>query len=181
MSKVGILGGTFDPFTLSHLKIAVEAAKKLDIVFIVPTICDYYRSNSRKLFTFNEKVVIITQMISNAPGDIRIDTVEHNKDETWRFINTMEYFKQKFPNDELYVILGEDSYSSFQTWFRYDDILRFAKLLVVKRFSGEFKKTIPCELIDIGEGFKSISATIVRDKLINELLDMYLSDTEFYN
>ena len=37
--KIGILGGTFDPIHITHIKIAQEAQKqlKLDKVFIMPT------------------------------------------------------------------------------------------------------------------------------------------------
>ena len=72
-------------------------------------------------------------MISNAPGNIVIDCLEKDKDSKWRTINTVQYFKEKYPNDELYLIIGEDSYKNFPTWFRYEDILLMATLMVVQR------------------------------------------------
>lgn len=180
--KIGILGGTFDPFHQGHLRIATEAAKKLDRVVIVPTICDYYRADGRKLFTFDERCQIITQMISGHPNDITLDTVERNEGKDWRFINTVEYFKEKFPKDELYVIIGEDSYENFKTWSRWEDILKLAKLLVVQRGTpDDIVKDIPCDELVIGKDFLELSSTKVRNKLISELMDMYLDDAEWYN
>ncbi len=180
--KIGIFGGTFDPFHLGHLKIATEAAKSLDRVYIVPTICNYYRPDKRQLFTFDEKCRIITEMISGSKGDIRIDTIEKDQDSKWRTIDTVEHFRKAFPDDELYLIIGEDSYKDFDTWFRYDDILNLATLMVVQRGTGEdVVKTIPCENLEIGKDFLEASASKVRDKLIEELMDMYLSDKEWYN
>ena len=183
MSKIGIFGGTFDPFHQGHLKIAVEAAKKLDKVIIVPTICDYYRPDSRKLFTFDEKVAIINQMISNAPGNIWVDSLEKDKDSKWRTINTVQYFKEQYPNDELYLIIGEDSYKNFPTWFRYEDILLMATLMVVQRGNNkeDLVKDIPCEELYIGKDFLEASSSKVRNKLISELMDMYLDDADWYN
>ena len=183
MAKIGIFGGTFDPFHQGHLKIAVEAAKKLDKVIIVPTICDYYRPDSRKLFTFDEKVTIINQMISNAPGNIWVDSLEKDKDSKWRTINTVEEFKKLYPNDELYLIIGEDSYKNFPTWFRYEDILLMATLMVVQRGNNkdDLVKTIPCEELHIGKDFLEASSSKVRNKLISELMDMYLADADWYN
>ena len=166
------------------MKIAVEAAKKLDKVIIVPTICDYYRPDSRKLFTFDEKVAIITQMISNAPGNIVIDCLEKEKDSKWRTVNTVEHFKKLYPNDELYLIIGEDSYKNFTTWFRYEDILLMATLMVVQRGNNnkdDLVKTIPCEELYIGKDFLEASSSKVRNKLISELMDMYLADADWYN
>ena len=181
--KIGIFGGSFDPFSLGHLKIVAEAAKRLDKVFIVPTICDYYRTEKRPLFTFEEKCTIITQMISGVSGDISIDTVERDKDSKWRTINTVEYFKKKFPNDELYLIIGEDSYESFKTWFRFDDLYNITTLLVVPRSEKGMKEIsgLQCEILDIGTQFMDTSATKIREKLIEEIVDMYLSDKEWYN
>lgn len=181
--KIGIFGGTFDPFHQGHLKIVTEATKKLDRVYIVPTICDYYRPDTRKLFTFNEKLEIITQMISGIPYDVKVNTVEADKGSKWRFVNTVEYFKKLHPEDELYVIIGEDSYKNFDTWFRYDDILNMATLMVVQRGNGNdlVKSSIPCEELNIGKDFVEASSTKVRNKLISELMDMYLSDADWYN
>lgn len=166
------------------MKIAVEAAKKLDKVIIVPTICDYYRPDSRKLFTFDEKVAIITKMISNAPGNIVIDSLEKDKDSKWRTVNTVEHFKKLYPNDELYLIIGEDSYKNFPTWFRYEDILLMTTLMVVQRGNNnkdDLVKTIPCEELHIGKDFLEASSSKVRNKLISELMDMYLDDADWYN
>lgn len=169
---------------IPRIKAEVQAAKKLDKVIIVPTICDYYRPDSRKLFTFDEKVTIINQMISNAPGNIWVDSLEKDKDSKWRTINTVEEFKKLYPNDELYLIIGEDSYKNFPTWFRYEDILLMATLMVVQRGnnSGEdLVKTIPCEELHIRKDFLEASSSKVRNKLISELMDMYLADADWYN
>ena len=166
------------------MKIAVEAAKKLDKVIIVPTICDYYRPDSRKLFTFDEKVAIITKMTSNAPGNIVIDSLEKDKDSKWRTINTVQYFKEQYPNDELYLIIGEDSYKNFTTWFRYEDILLMATLMVVQRGNNsgdDLVKVLPCEELYIGKDFLEASSSKVRNKLISELMEMYLDDADWYN
>ena len=165
------------------MKIAVEAAKKLDKVIIVPTICDYYRPDSRKLFTFDEKVAIITKMISNAPGNIVIDSLEKDKDSKWRTVNTVEHFKKLYPNDELYLIIGEDSYKNFPTWFRYEDILLMTTLMVVQRGNSkdDLVKEVPCEELYIGKDFLEASSSKVRNKLISVLMDMYLDDADWYN
>ena len=123
-------------------------------------------------------------MISNAPGNIVIDCLEKDKDSKWRTINTVQYFKEKYPNDELYLIIGEDSYKNFPTWFRYEDILLMATLMVVQRGNDskdDIENIIPCEKLDIGNDFLESSSSKVRNKLISELMDMYLADADWYN
>lgn len=179
--KIGIFGGSFDPFSDGHLAIVIEAAKKLDKVIIVPTICDYYRKEKQPFFTFNQKCTIITTMISNTER-ISFDRLEEDKDSKWRSINTVEYFKKLYPNDDLYFIIGQDSYENFKTWFRFDDIANLVTLMVVPRGEKfEYIDGLPCELLNIDSKYLNTSATKIREKLSEEALDMYLSDREWYN
>jgi nicotinate-nucleotide adenylyltransferase len=110
--------------------------------------------------------------------------LEKDKDSKWRTINTVEEFKKLYPNDELYLIIGEDSYKNFPTWFRYEDILLMATLMVVQRGNNngeDLVKNIPCEELYIGKDFLEASSSKVRNKLISELMDMYLGDADWYN
>ena len=181
--KIAIFGGTFDPFHIGHLAITKAAADKFGTVYVVPTICNYYREDKRYLFTFDEKCTIIRQMICNL-DNVMIDPIEKDKDSKWRTINTIEYFKKIHPEDELHFIVGEDSYKNFKTWFRYEDILNLCNLVVVQRGDEESlvkDPEIPCEELYIGKDFVESSSSKVREKLIQELMDMYLSDRIWYN
>lgn len=178
--KIGIFGGSFDPWGLHHSAIVTKALEQLDQVFIVPTTVKYYREDKRYLFTFDEKVKIIYEFLTGINGNVAIDDVERDKDESWRTINTVEYFHNKFPDAELYLIIGEDSHDYFDTWFRYDDILRIAKLIVVNRSKKERTYKWDAIPISIGEGFVECSATKIRQRLIDELLDSYMNDKEWY-
>lgn len=134
--------------------------KLVDKVFIVPTTVNYYRLDKRYLFTFEEKVRIIQDFLVGFKYDAVIDTIEQDKDGSWRTIDLVQYFKNLFPNDELYLIIGEDSFKEFKTWTRYEDILQDAKLIVANRKEHVTKtKTltekgeIPAIPLDMGRCF----------------------------
>lgn len=177
--KIGIFGGTFDPFTVAHTAIVQKALEKLDMVYVVPTTVNYYRKDKRYLFTTDEKAEIIQNFLCGIKGKTEVSLVEKDKSSKWRTIDTVEMFRRKHPGDELYLILGEDSYREFETWFRYGDILQLARLIVfTRKDGGEFDKYSP-ELIRL-KGFEDVSATSVRQRLIGEIMDLYLSDREYY-
>ena len=188
MSKIGIFGGTFDPLTTGHIAVIKRAFEQLNLdkIFIVPTTVNYYRKDKRYLFTFDEKVRIIQSFISGFDKPVEIDSIEKDKDGSWRTIDLVQYFKEKFPNDELFLIIGEDSYSEFKSWTRYADILKYVKLAVANRAhtgcTGNWRQPdIPAVPINMGCEFEECSATDTRNKLIEEIMELYLSDTEWYN
>ena len=96
-------------------------------------------------------------------------------------------FKEKYPNDKFYLIIGEDSYKEFKTWTRYEDILKLATLCVANRCKGSeagdgvWRTDVPALAVNMGNKFEDCSATNTRNKLIEELMDMYLTDKEWYN
>lgn len=187
MKKIGIFGGTFDPWHIGHETIVENAFKSLELdeIIIVPTTVNYYRPDKRYLFVFDEKVQIIQNFITGSNRKISIDTVEKDKDGNWRTIDLVKYFSNKFPNDKLYLIIGEDSYKEFKTWSQWKDILNYVELAVANRSSKiddiSWKSDVPAVAINMGDKFEDCSATRVRNKLIEELIDMYLSDKEWYS
>lgn len=188
--RIGICGGTFDPFHKGHLALIVKAFEQnlVDKVVVVPTTVNYYRPDKRYLFSYDEKVIIIKEFLMKIDYDVEIDTIEKDKGGDWRTIDLVQYFKEKFPNDELYLIIGEDSFKEFKTWTRYEDILKYVKLIVANRKDHVVKTQaltnegqLPAIPLDMGNAFEDCSATRVRNRLIEELMDMYLSDRDWYN
>lgn len=177
--KIGILGGTFDPFHIADAAIVKQALTKVDKVIIVPTVCNYYRKEKEPLFSFDNRVRIIRDFVAGITGNVEIDTIEKYKDSKWRYINTLEYIKKSYPNDELFTIIGEDSYNKFDTWFRYDEILSLSKLMVVNRSKDFVPTKYNAQLLKI-DGMENVSSSKIRERLLDELIDMYLSDREAY-
>lgn len=192
--KIGILGGSFDPFHIGHMAIITKAFEqlKLDKVVIVPTTVNYYRQDKRYLFTYDEKCIIIRHFLCSCPYNVEIDTIEKDKDGSWRTIDLVQYFRKEYPNDVLYLIIGEDSFKEFKTWTRWREIIDYVRLAVANR-SDHVTKTIEFNRnkdpdddilvatpIDMGTEFEECSATNTRNKLIAETMDNYLSDAEWY-
>lgn len=192
--KIGILGGSFDPFHIGHMAIITKAFEqlKLDKVVIVPTTVNYYRQDKRYLFTYDEKCIIIRHFLCSCPYNVEIDTIEKDKDGSWRTIDLVQYFRKEYPKDELYLIIGEDSFKEFKTWTRWREIIDYVRLAVANR-SDHVTKTIEFNRnkdpdddilvatpIDMGTEFEECSATNTRNKLIAETMDNYLSDAEWY-
>ena len=153
--RVGIYGGSFDPFTLAHREIVKEVLeqKLVDKVIIAPTIVDYHRGDKLPWLSSAEKINAIKALTRDIPH-VAVDESELNRKDliqlsseleehaikSWRFIDTLLRIKlenMSFGLDEtreLYPIIGGDSLDNFKTWFAWKDILKqSAGLIAVER------------------------------------------------
>lgn len=177
MKKIGIFGGTFDPFTIAHEAIVKDVLDKklVDEILIVPTIVDYHRPGKNSWLTYDQRVKVLNCFIQkfticNYP--VKLELCEYdfaklnNLDEikNRRFINTLIDLVKIYKDCEFYTIIGTDSYKNFETWFNYKDILKLSKLIVINGRDGEYinNENIPKIDLTISPEFAIISSTKVR-------------------
>lgn len=173
--KIGIFGGTFDPFTLAHYEIVNESLKLVDKLIIIPTTISYYRNGKSPLFSFKQRTEIINCFVKRFWGDGRVSCSELEKDADsfWRTADTVRELKKLYPNDELYFILGSDSFDELDTWKEYEFLVANLKFIVVDGRNGEkTKNPLPHETIEIRES--GTSASIVRRNLVEKLKSDYI-------
>ena len=65
---------------------------------------------------------------------------ELNSDRVSYSVYTVEYFRRTFPDDELFLLIGSDMLLSFDKWYRFEDIMKFASICVVSRNEGDIGK-----------------------------------------
>ncbi len=136
--KIGILGGSFDPMHYGHLNMAKRAKEEydLDIVYIMPAGHSPNKDESQMTDAIH-RVRMCELMIQEEDG-LKISTYEVDKAERSYTYITLSDFKDKFPDDELYFIMGADSLDYFDCWKNPDIICQKAIVLVVNR--GDFKE-----------------------------------------
>ena len=93
IKKIGILGGTFDPAHLGHIKISKEAKKKfkLEKVYWAVTNKNPFKSKSKK--SLNDRINY-AKKINKKNKFISIKCYE-NKINSNRTIDLIKYFKKK--------------------------------------------------------------------------------------
>ena len=75
-------------------------------------------------------------MIKNAIKGYKfftISTFESTSEKISFTIDTVHYFKKKFKNSQLRIIIGEDNFYSFTSWHKYTDILSSVNIIVLSR------------------------------------------------
>lgn len=131
--KIGIMGGTFNPIHNAHLLIAEMAREEygLDrVIFITDGNPPHKSANVTAKQRFEMTHIAIAD--NNAFEE---DDFEINRSEKSYTVNTLGYLKEKYPNNDLFFIIGEDSLNDFNKWYKPDKILEMCSLLVFPRKS----------------------------------------------
>lgn len=131
--RIGILGGTFDPFHRGHLMLAGTAYEQfsLDEVWIMPNGKPPHKKDTEQT-AFELRCEMIALAVSGVPY-LKLCEVERSAQTVHYTYETLEYFANAYPEDQFYFIIGADSLKDFPTWKKPETILMLCTLLVACR------------------------------------------------
>ena len=135
--KIGIYGGSFNPIHKGHIQLAEYAIDKLELdkFFFVPAFKSPFKSK-HKIVDAKHRVNMIDLVL---PEKAEISLFEINRKSVSYTIDTIRYFKQQYPNDELFLIVGSDNVYKLNKWKQINEIVTTAQLVVMRR-EGTFSK-----------------------------------------
>jgi nicotinate-nucleotide adenylyltransferase len=132
--RIGLFGGTFNPFHCGHLKAALEIKKafSLDKNYIIPSATPPHK-NSIGLVGAVDRLEMIRQAVSDYP-DLVVSDIELKREGPSYTIDTVNHFKSRFSGEtRLYLIVGLDAFLEIDTWKSYNDLLRTIPFIVMAR------------------------------------------------
>ncbi len=134
MMRVGILGGTFDPVHVGHIFIAEEARIRLSLerVLFVPAGNPWLKVDHR-VTSAAHRVEMVRLAIAKH-HHFALCNVEVDREGPSYTVDTLEDLHTKSGDDDLYFILGLDSFLLLPLWKEPERIVRMCKLVVVPRF-----------------------------------------------
>ncbi|WP_153986855.1 nicotinate-nucleotide adenylyltransferase [Metamycoplasma hominis] len=130
--KIGIFGGSFDPVHKGHILIANDAIEllKLDKVIFVPANKNPFKD--KQDYASNEHRINMINIVINK-SNMEVSQFETKRGGTSYTIDTVKYFAQKYPKDELYFLIGSDNVGSLNKWKDIEEISRIVKIVVFNR------------------------------------------------
>jgi len=137
MKRIGLYGGTFNPFHFGHLNLAIEMLEKhrLDHIYFCPAVLNPHKLDSQPIPSEHRlamlklaladlpQLSVIENELQRAPPSYTIDTIN-------------ELFEEETLQDaHLFLIIGADALPRLAQWHRIDEIIKRAHLLVgVRKF-----------------------------------------------
>lgn len=181
--RIGLYGGTFDPIHVGHLIVIENAINfmNLDKVIILPSSNPPHKKHKKKTDT-NIRVEMVSEAIKDN-DKIVLSTFESTDDSVRYTHETIRYFKKFFKDDDIFYIMGEDSFLTIDTWRNYDDILDENIIVFTRSNIDEdsdlvkkvqlIKKDNP-NIFLINNININISSTLIRDLVKNNMSIKYL-------
>ena len=158
--KIGLFGGAFNPVHNGHMAIAHAAIDmaKLDKLIFIPTGNAPHKKESAVSRKDRYNMLL---MAIEGEGKMSVSDYEINREEVNYSADTVEYFKSIYPDDELYFLVGDDSYNKFSSWYQPHRILENATLLVFPREGA----TVTPPAIEITMEKVEVSSSNIREKI----------------
>lgn len=149
--KVGLFFGTFNPIHIGHLIIAdyMAQAGVLDEVWLIVTPQNPLK-DKKTLLADHHRLELVRLAIDEHPK-LRASDVEFKLPQPNYTVKTLEYLKEKYPNKEFALILGEDNLLTLKKWYNYETILKNYQIYVYPRAIGLGEELNPSETTDLYE------------------------------
>lgn len=147
--KICLFGGSFNPIHKGHIKIANEAIKQLNLDELIFIPCQKNPFKKDVNYVNGEDRKKMIEMVLE--NKMTISDFEIKRQGISYTIDTVKYFKNKYPNDELYLLIGSDNLTKLPKWKDIDEISKLIQIVVFKR-EKEINKTnikkYNCQLIN---------------------------------
>ncbi len=199
--KTGIYGGTFNPIHTGHVRLLADFIGRLGLerVLLIPTGTPPHKQ-AHSLASAQQRL----DMCRLAVGGITAAPVELCEIELHRpgksfTADTLEELRRLYPQDEFFLLMGEDMFLTVDKWYRPEAIMAQAVLCCTPRSRDGLEKlkqkkaqlerdfSARCRVEDIP--YFPASSTQVRelaqagqplDGLVPEAVARYISENNLY-
>jgi nicotinate-nucleotide adenylyltransferase len=142
--KLGVLGGTFNPIHLGHLRVAEEVCEALglDRMLIVPAQVPPHKPPDQ--LESPALRMKLARLATRGNPRLMASDMELKREGPSYSVDTLGELRAKKRNIErLWFVLGMDAYLEIHLWHRFRDIFELADVAVMTRPPGRDKLNAP--------------------------------------
>jgi nicotinate-nucleotide adenylyltransferase len=134
--RIGLIGGTFDPIHLGHLRAAELAREALDlaIVLFVPSGSPPHRQKPRS--SDLDRYAMTCLAIQGHP-QFQVSDLELMRAGPSYTVETVAALNSLRPEAELFLIVGSDAFAEMDSWKNLERLTELCRVAVVQRPCAE--------------------------------------------
>ncbi|MDB4349919.1 nicotinate-nucleotide adenylyltransferase, partial [Omnitrophica bacterium] len=132
--KIGILGGTFNPIHLGHLRLAEEALKKLslDKLIFIPSYIPPHKPHE-DIVSSAHRLRMVEIAVEEKPN-LEVSDIEIKLKGTSYSINTIKKLKNIYGDGaDIYFIAGSDYADELESWKDIENLKRLCRFVIATR------------------------------------------------
>ncbi len=134
--NIGVLGGTFDPIHIGHLKVAEEAIARLDLprILFMPAGQPWLKlNNANAISPVQHRLEMVRLGIAGNPR-FKLSTIEIERPGPTYTVDTIAQLQSQLgEGDEAFFILGWDNLSQLPQWHQPSRLIEICRLVAVPR------------------------------------------------
>ncbi len=130
---IAVYGGSFNPPHLAHQMacLAVLETERIDRILMVPT---WKHAFGKDLAPYDDRVEMCRIAAALFGGLVEVSTIESELgDGASRTYHTLVALAAREPGASFRLLVGADVLTEKESWYRWDDVVAMAPLIVVGR------------------------------------------------
>ncbi|MBU4211114.1 MAG: nicotinate-nucleotide adenylyltransferase [Verrucomicrobia bacterium] len=200
-TRIGILGGSFNPVHLGHLILAQDALETFDLAAVLFVPCDHPPHKPAASLVSVEHRMAMLEAALTGSLPFEVCDLEIRRGGTYS-IDTVRALAKHYPKDDLVFIIGSDTLPELHLWKDMRELLRLCRFVTLARPGFDLKamteKSLNLEpdlaqalLANVAIGHQvDISASDIRHRvaegmsiryLVPDAVDMYIAEHRLYS
>ena len=138
---IGLLGGTFNPIHICHLRIAeqTQARLNLDRIIFIPS-GDPPHKSSTSLIPARHRLAMVHMALASYPT-FTVSEIEIQSTGISYTVDSVRFLKKELPAGvELFFIVGLDAFLEFSSWKETSSLIQLCNFVVCSRPGTNFRE-----------------------------------------
>lgn len=142
--RTGIYGGTFNPIHLAHVHLVRAFIEQLSLnrVLLIPTGQPQHKAAAALACNADRLAMcrLAAAEISECP--VEVSDIEMRRAGKSYTADTLTALRGQYPQDDFYLLMGEDMFLTVERWYEPEKIFREATVCAAPRDYGSFRRLI---------------------------------------
>ena len=130
---IGIFGGSFDPIHFGHIKSALTLLERFEFEQICFIPCQLSPHKESSHADARHRWQMLNLVCDSHPKLIADDQELKRQPPSYTIDTLLKLRKEYGEQQSLVLILGVDAYLNFCAWHRFEEILKYCHIILVKR------------------------------------------------